>query len=173
MSEKSDDAPQTNKKLGTEVFLALAAVGWADGHLDESEADAIVRTALEEGLEIEEISRIEDAVKEPLELGSLDLSQMAKEDRLFVYAVASWITAVDGTVDEAETAALGQLGDALRIPQKPREIAGEIAKAIGEIDGGQEAVFFNLPKLRRTIKKRLGQAQAMRAKQDSAPESGD
>jgi uncharacterized membrane protein YebE (DUF533 family) len=173
MNETSDDAPQTENKLGTEVFLALAAVGWADGHLDEREADAIVRTALEEGLELEEISRIEDAVKEPLALGGLDLSKMAKEDRLFVYAVASWITTVDGTVDQAETATLNQLGDALRIPLKPREIAGEIAASIGEIDGGQEAAFFNLPKLRRTLKQRLRQAQAMRAKQGSAAKGGD
>ena len=35
-------------RLGRDVYVALAAVGWADGHLDQDEADAIVRTALEE-----------------------------------------------------------------------------------------------------------------------------
>ena len=47
-------------RLGRDVFLALAAIGWADGKLDEEEADAIVRTALEEGLELEEIGEIEE-----------------------------------------------------------------------------------------------------------------
>ena len=28
-------------KLGTDVFIALAAVGWADGELHRDEADAI------------------------------------------------------------------------------------------------------------------------------------
>ena len=34
-------------KLGTDVFLALASVAWADGKLDGDEADAIVRAALD------------------------------------------------------------------------------------------------------------------------------
>src|SRR5262249_21185453 len=46
-------ASMSEQRLGRDVFLALAAVGWADGKLDEEEADAIVRTALEEGLELD------------------------------------------------------------------------------------------------------------------------
>ena len=38
--------------------MALAAVGWADGTLDPDEADAIVRTAAEEGLPLEQIAEI-------------------------------------------------------------------------------------------------------------------
>ena len=36
----------SENRLGRDVFLALAAVGWSDGKLDAEEADAIVRTAL-------------------------------------------------------------------------------------------------------------------------------
>jgi hypothetical protein len=32
-------------RLGRDVYVALAAVGWADGKLDQDEADAIVRAA--------------------------------------------------------------------------------------------------------------------------------
>ena len=58
--------------LGRDVYLALAAVGWADGQLDQEEADAIVRTALEEGLEIDEIAEIEEATKNPIDIGVID-----------------------------------------------------------------------------------------------------
>ena len=55
-------------------LIALAAIGWADGDLDGEEADAIVRTAIEEGIELEEIEEIEAATKEPIDIGKIDLS---------------------------------------------------------------------------------------------------
>ena len=75
-------------RLGRDVYIALAAVGWADGNLDQEEADAIVRTALEEGLDITEIAEIEAATKERVDLGVIDRKNLSKEDRLFVYAMA-------------------------------------------------------------------------------------
>ena len=56
-------------KLGRDVFVALAAIGWADGKLDDEEADAIVRTAVEEGLTIEETT--DDPVAESAQGGTL------------------------------------------------------------------------------------------------------
>src|SRR5213595_2438396 len=100
----------TSHRLGRDVFLALAAIGWADGKLDPEEADAIVRTALEEGLELEEIAEIEEATKKPIDLSFIDRSTMSKADRLFVYAVAAWMTRLDGKVEASETAALAKLG---------------------------------------------------------------
>ncbi|HEX7668220.1 MAG TPA: hypothetical protein VF395_01485, partial [Polyangiaceae bacterium] len=99
-------------RLGRDVFIALAAIGWADGKLDAAEADAIVRTALEEGLELEEIEEIERATKEKVELGVIDRSNLSKADRLFIYGVASWMTRLDGSVSAAEQDALALLGDA-------------------------------------------------------------
>src|SRR5215831_7813396 len=105
------------QRLGRDVFIALAAIGWADGKLDSEEADAIVRTALDEGLELEEITEIEEATKHPVEIGVIDRAKLSKEDRLFVYAVASWITRLDGTVDAKEIDALSKLADALKVPE--------------------------------------------------------
>src|SRR3954463_2302814 len=100
-------------KLGRDVYIALAAVGWADGNLDQEEADAIVRTALEEGLDLTEIAEIEAATKERVDLGVIDRKNLSKEDRLFVYGVACWLTRLDGLVTEAETKALADLADTL------------------------------------------------------------
>lgn len=145
---------QEKPALGRDVYLALAAVGWADGHLDPDEADAIVRTALEEGLELEAIAEIEAATKDPIDLGVVDRKNLSKEDRLFVYAVASWMTRLDGTVSEKELEVLARLGDALKIPPRPREIVDGIAQDVANLSDDRPS-RYDLPALRRIIGSRL------------------
>ena len=147
------------EKLSRDVFLALAAVGWADGKLDPDEADAIVRTALESGLEIDEIAEIENATREKIEMGEIELSSLSKSDRLFVYAVGAWIARVDDHVAPQEITALNRLADVLKIPDFPREHADTIAIAIGELSENNKPAFYNLPLLRRTLNKHLAQAR--------------
>jgi uncharacterized membrane protein YebE (DUF533 family) len=151
-------------RLGRDVYIALAAVGWADGNLDQEEADAIVRTALEEGLELEEIEEIEAATKERVDLGVVDRKNLSKEDRLFVYAVACWLTRLDGVVTEAETSALEKLGEALKIPEKPRSIVDGIAQEIAN-QGDDRPDRYDLLALRQAIGERLKSAQAKKAEE--------
>lgn len=146
-------------RLGRDVYIALAAVGWADGKLDQEEADAIVRTALEEGLDITEIAEIEAATKSPVDLGVIDRKNLSKEDRLFVYAVACWLTRLDGVVSEAEQRALADLGEALKIPEKPRTIVDGIAQDVAN-RGEDRPSRYDLLGLRRAIGDRLKSAQA-------------
>lgn len=168
----------TNDKppLGRDVYIALAAVGWADGELDGEEADAIVRTALEEGLELEEIAEIEAATQEPVDIGEIDRRGLSKEDRLFVYAVASWITRLDHKVTEEEVSALRRLGEALKIPERPREHADVIAQEIASLPEGDRPHRYDLQLLRQVIGERLLAAQAARAAlkaQEEALERGE
>jgi uncharacterized membrane protein YebE (DUF533 family) len=153
----------SGQRLGRDVFIALAAIGWADGHLDEDEADAIVRTAMEEGLELEDIAEIEEATKKRIDLTAVDRGTMSKADRLFVYAVASWMTRLDGVVTEQEQSAMDQLGDLLKIPKAPREHADAIAKEIAELPEGDRPNRFDLRALRDTIQTRLDEAHRARA----------
>jgi uncharacterized membrane protein YebE (DUF533 family) len=148
-------------RFGRDVYIALAAVGWADGQLDSEEADAIVRTALEEGLEIDEIAEIEAATKSPIDIGVVDRKNLSKEDRLFVYAVASWITRLDGVVTDKEAAALARLGDALKVPEKPRAVVDRLAQEVAEMSDDRPA-RYDLVALRRIIGERLQAAQARR-----------
>lgn len=143
--------------LGRDVYIALAAVGWADGHLDQEEADAIVRTALEEGLDIDEIAEIEEATKNPVDIGVIDRKNLSKEDRLFVYGVASWITRLDGVVTEAEQGALSKLGDVLKIPDKPRAAVDGIAQDVANASDDRPD-RYDLLALRRIISQRLAQS---------------
>ena len=146
-------------RLGRDVYIALAAVGWADGKLDQEEADAIVRTALEEGLDLAEIAEIEAATKQPTDLGVIDRKNLSKEDRLFVYAVACWLARLDGVVSAAEARALNELGEALKIPEKPRAIVDGIALDVAN-RGDDRQSRYDLHGLRRAIGDRLKSAQA-------------
>lgn len=150
--------------LGRDVYIALAAVGWADGQLDQEEADAIVRTALEEGLDLTEIAEIEAATKERVDLGVIDRKNLSKEDRLFVYGVACWLTRLDGVVTAAEGKALSDLGEALKIPEKPRAIVDGIAQDIANI-GDDRPSRYDLVGLRKAISARLKSADAKKAGQ--------
>lgn len=148
-------------RLGRDVFLALAAIGWSDGELDAKEGDAIVRLAVDEGLELDEIGELEEATSTPVELESVNWHRMTKTDRLFVYAVAAYLTRVDGKLDPRESAALDRLGGLLAIPEAPRAQAATIALEIEDLHAVDEVSRFRL--LRATIGKRLAEAQRLRA----------
>jgi uncharacterized membrane protein YebE (DUF533 family) len=149
-------------RLGRDVYIALAAVGWADGKLDPDEADAIVRAALDEGLEIEDIAEIEEATKKPVNIGIVD-QKLSKEDRLYVFGIAAWIAKMDGVVTDDETSALGRLAGALKIPERPREIVMKIVQDIASLSGDNRPARYDLVELRRVIGERLKAAQAKRA----------
>jgi uncharacterized membrane protein YebE (DUF533 family) len=145
-------------RLGRDVYLALAAIGWADGQLDQEEADAIVRTAAEEDLPFEEIDEIEQATKHHIDLGTIEVNNLSKEDRLFVYAVAAWMTRLDGkeTVGELET--LDRLGDILKIPPILRDYANQVAHQVESLPSGDRPLKYDLFALRRIIGTRLALA---------------
>jgi len=109
---------------------------------------------LEEGLEIDEIAEIEEATKRPIDIGVIDRKNLSKEDRLFVYGVASWITRLDGVVSAAEQAALSKLAEALKVPEKPRGVVDGIAQDVANMSDDRPA-RYDLLALRRIIGERL------------------
>jgi uncharacterized membrane protein YebE (DUF533 family) len=149
-------------RLNRDVFLALAAIGWADGRLDPDEADAIVRAAVEAGLDLTEIEEIESATRERIDLGTIDRSSLTKEDRLFVYAIACWIARLDGEVTAEESTALAALGERLGVPERPRSQAEALAREIAELPEGDRPARYDLAKLRDTLGARLKKAQDAR-----------
>jgi uncharacterized membrane protein YebE (DUF533 family) len=152
----------SESRLGRDVFIALAAVGWADGKLDPDEADAIVRAAVDEGIEIDEIAEIEEATKHKVDLGVVDRSALTKEDRLFVYGIAAWIARMDGQVTDEESKALSELGERLGVPERPRRSVEQIAREVAEMPEGDRPARYDLSALRRIIGERLKQSQAAR-----------
>lgn len=159
----TDETRNDTSRLGRDVFIALAAVGWADGELDQEEADAIVRTALEEGLDIEEIAEIEEATKHRVDLSVIDRRNLSKEDRLFVYGVALWMARLDGQVTPGEIAALDRLGEALGVPEKPRRSVELIVDHVARQSEDDRPARYDLPALRRILSERLQRAEERKA----------
>lgn len=149
-------------RLGRDVYVALAAVGWADGQLDPDEADAIVRAAVEEGLELEAINEIEAATKTPLDLGVIERKALSKEDRLYVYGVALWIARMDGVVSDAERAALSKLAGALKVPERALTVVERIVESVAQQSGDTRPARYDLVALRNIITERVASAEAKR-----------
>jgi tellurite resistance protein len=156
-------------RLKKDVFVSLAAIAWADGKLDPDEADAIVRAAADEGLSLEEIAQVEASTvayrSKPPEQTSdartppiatlLDRTNMTKEERIFVYAVACWIARIDGDVSAGESDALRALGERLGVPDRIRARAEHLAKEVAELPEGDRPLRYDLATLRRLIGERL------------------
>jgi uncharacterized membrane protein YebE (DUF533 family) len=161
---------EAENRLGRDVYMALAAIGWADGNLDQDEADAIVRTALEEGLALEEIAEIEEATKTPVKLEQIKLDRLTKEDRLFIYAVASWMIRIDGVVHDQEVKTLSDLGDTLKIPAAPRAHADAIASEVASLPDGDRPDRYDIPRVRKLIAERLAEARRLRETATANPQ---
>ena len=142
-------------RLGSEVFIALAAVGWADGQLDADESDAIVRAAAEEGLSIEEIAAVEAATQTRVELSVLDRLSLGEADRLFVHAVATWIARLDGQVTGDESHALDRLSERLGLPKELRARAERAARELAAMPDGDRPARYDLVALRQVLSLRM------------------
>ncbi|HET9959562.1 MAG TPA: hypothetical protein VFQ61_33955 [Polyangiaceae bacterium] len=158
--------------FGRDVYLALASVGWERGMLQPHHADAIVRLALDECLDFEEVLEIEEAIRHPVALAMLEAARLSKSDRLFLYAVGVWIAGMgDHRGAFEERAALGEgalarLGTALRVDSRAQRIVeGIVAKFTESCEqrSGGRSSRLDTKLLRRTILERVSAAEQRRA----------
>ncbi len=126
--------------FGRDVFIALAAVAWADGTVDPDEADAIVRAAIEE------------ATRKPVPMSAIEKASLTKDDRLFVYGIACWIARLDGRVTDEESTALTQLGERLEIPERARAGAEKRAAEVAALPEGDRPARYDLDRLRSLLR---------------------
>lgn len=149
------DASEERSRLSRDVFMALAAVAWSDGSLDPDEADAIVRAALEEGLDLDTVAEIEEATRSPVALGTLDRHALTREERLFVYGMAKWIARMDGVITQAESSILERLAGHLDIPDRARAQVEGIVQEVAELPDGDRPPQYDLRRLRELIQERM------------------
>src|SRR5580698_7620723 len=104
-----------DKMLPLQSFLALAAIGWADGSLQRIEREGLVRAARECGLAGDELVQIEKAATEHRSLEGVDLAGLSRWEQVLTYALASWFAALDGVISTSEHETLVRVGDQLRL----------------------------------------------------------
>ncbi|MBI2394318.1 MAG: TerB family tellurite resistance protein [Deltaproteobacteria bacterium] len=141
--------------LSREVFVALCAIGWADGALDREEAEGILRAAAEAGMKDEDLRHIEEATRAPQALEALDPKMLTRVERMFVYATAVWLARLDGHVDPGERAALRRLGDLLGLSDGVRTHASAGALEVAQLPTGDRPARYDLARLRERLDARL------------------
>lgn len=149
------------RPLPREVFILLAAVARADGKLDDEEIDAIARAAIDEGLELTEVEAIEKAIRDGVAIDDVDIHKLSARDRLYAYAVASWVSLVDGERTEREDAALFSLAFVLRLTPRGRQEADEIVRELFAKPDGSKLARFDLSGLRAELDRRLAKPSIM------------
>jgi hypothetical protein len=144
-------------QLPKQAFVALGALGWADGTMKKIESAALVRAAKECGVEGEDLAEIERSTKTRVDLASFDPGSMGTWDRVVTYALASWFATLDGVVSSDESAALAQLGERLGIEAGTRKRAASAAFDISVLPEGGRPDKYDFVKLVARLKEKLPQ----------------
>jgi uncharacterized membrane protein YebE (DUF533 family) len=137
--------------MSHDVFVALAAVAGADGKIDDAERVALERAAREQGVDVTAITEAASGG-----VDALDLSAVTVGERLFVYAMAYWMSRIDGDLTEAEDAVLSRLGQKLALADEPRMNAEAAVDEVAALPAGSRPERFDLDRLRALLAERLG-----------------
>lgn len=119
------------EQLHPEVFRLLCAVGWIDGELRPSEAHLILEAAQSEGYDAETMTMLQGCVDSPVDFGEVDQEALTPKDRLYVYAVSSWIARTDGRVSPDEQAALHAVATVIGVTGRGRQAMDDV---VAELD---------------------------------------
>jgi hypothetical protein len=138
-------------------FLALAAVGWADGSLQRIEATGLVRAAKECGVSDADLAEIEQATKQKITFEAAHVEGLAQWQQVLTYALASWFAVLDGVASTDEREVLAQLGDALGLDKPLRVRAAAAANDIACLPQGGRPERYDFQKLAARLRERLPQ----------------
>lgn len=122
-------------RLSKDVFMALAAVAWADGEVSQEESEGVLHAARECGLEGADLDAVKQALRTKAELKTVRNLVLSPRERVYVYAIATWLVRIDGVVMPEERMMLAQLGDHLKLADGDRTRASAASFSIGELAG--------------------------------------
>jgi hypothetical protein len=145
--------------LPKQSFLALAAIGWADGSLQAIEATGLLRAAREAGVTGNDFAEIEHAVANKTSLDAIDVSNLGAWEQVLTYALAAWLAQLDGVVSTREKGPLTDLGDRLGLAQPLRVRAAAAANDIACLPGGGRPERYDFQKLAARLRERLPQVK--------------
>jgi uncharacterized membrane protein YebE (DUF533 family) len=147
-------------KLPAQSFVALAAVGWADGSLRRSEVTALVDAARKLGLEGADLAAVEQSTKSPVLLDAFEPGTMTVWECIVTYALATWLARLDGVQSSDESALLRRLGDRLGLDDGLRQRASGAALDISALPEGGRPDRYDFVKLIARLHERLPQFPA-------------
>ena len=141
--------------LRKEGFLAVVAVARADGLLRADESRGLLGAAKEVGLSDGELTEVQAALHQGLELDALDLGSLTGFEKALTYGFAIWLAKVDGVVNAQELATLRRLGTLLDLPEPKLKSAASAAFDITCLPGGNRPEKFEFSKLEARLREKL------------------
>jgi uncharacterized membrane protein YebE (DUF533 family) len=143
--------------LPKEAFLALAALGWADGSMRKNERAGLGRAAKECGLAGDDLAAVEAALTQETKLDDFVPGDMTEWQRVLTYALAVWLTRLDGVQSSDEHASLGQLAKRLDVKKHICDRAAAAALDIAALPTGGRPETFEFSKLATRLAEKLPQ----------------
>ena len=145
--------------LPKQSFLALAAIGWADGSLQRVESTGLLRAAREAGIAGDDYNTIEAAAKAHTSLDKIDLAGMSQWDQVLTYALAAWFAQLERGASSTRprrtrwptSATKLGLSEALRVR------CAAAANDITCLPGGGKPERYDFQKLAARLRERLPQ----------------
>jgi hypothetical protein len=144
-------------KLPLASFLALAAIGWADGSLQRVERDGLARAARECGVTGDELALLERAASAPRTLDGVDLGGLSRWEQVLTYALASWFAGLDGVISTSEHDTMVRIGEKLGLDEALRARAAAAASDIACLPGAARPERYDFVKLVDRLHERLPQ----------------
>ncbi len=149
--------PRMPSKLPLDSFLALAAIGWADGSLTRIEREGLARAAKECGLPDLDVAEIDHAMKEKRTLKGLKLAGLSRAQQVLTFALAAWFAALDGVISTSEHETMVAIGDKLGLDEALRTRAAAAANDIACLPGAGRPDRYDFVKLVARLHERLPQ----------------
>jgi hypothetical protein len=143
--------------LPKQSFLALAALGWADGSLQQVEAVGLVRAAKACGVSGSDLAEVERASRQRTALDAASLGGMTTNEQVLTYALASWLASLDGIASTDERKTLAQLGDALGLDDALRKRAASAAFDIACLPEAGRPDRYDFVKLVERLRQKMPQ----------------
>ena len=153
------DVISQGMNLPKQSFLALAAIGWADGSLQRVESTGLLRAAREAGIAGDDYNEIEEASKTRMSLDKVDLAGMSQWDQVLTYALAAWFAQLDGVMSTSEKETMSDLGDKLGLAEALRIRCAAAANDIACLPGGGRPERYDFQKLAARLRERLPQVK--------------
>lgn len=143
--------------LPKESFLALAALGWADGSMRKNERAGLSRAAKECGLTGEDLEAVDAALATETKLDEFVPGDMSEWQRLLTYALAVWLTRLDGVQSTDERTSLADLAKRLDLSKPICERASAAALDVAVLPEGGRPETFDFVRLAERLKEKLPQ----------------
>jgi hypothetical protein len=141
--------------LPKQAFLALAAVGWADGSFRKNEAASLLRAASACGVAGDDLAEIERSTKSEVSLDKFDATGLNEWERVLTYALASWLACLDGVQSTSESDALKKLGEHLTLETGVRQRAASAAFDIAVLPEGGRPEKYDFDKLAARLREKM------------------